>query len=230
MAVSKRLRFEIFRRDNHTCRYCGLHAPDTELRVDHVVPVALGGTDEPGNLVAACEPCNSGKTSIAPGSPLVEGVREDAIRHAEMIRQAYAITVERMGKQDDYCQEVIDHYTGETTVPSDWQDSVGRWFEMGVPIELVIEAAEKASRSRLYFKTALDRFSYMAGIVWNQVHVVNESVELKSHITGAFLTEVELSNRDVDAYHAGLSSAERHGDIHSRMLSDVVDRIETVWF
>jgi hypothetical protein len=67
MAVSKRLRFEIFRRDSHTCRYCGATAPGTPLRVDHIVPVALGGTDHPSNLVTACEPCNSGKTSTHDG-------------------------------------------------------------------------------------------------------------------------------------------------------------------
>lgn len=67
MAVSKRLRYEILRRDNHTCRYCGASAPDVPLRVDHVTPVALGGTDEPSNLVTSCEPCNSGKTSTIEG-------------------------------------------------------------------------------------------------------------------------------------------------------------------
>jgi hypothetical protein len=67
MAVSKRLRFEIFRRDSHTCRYCGATAPGTPLRVDHIVPVALGGTDHPSNLVTSCEPCNSGKTSTLDG-------------------------------------------------------------------------------------------------------------------------------------------------------------------
>ncbi|AWN05089.1 HNH endonuclease [Gordonia phage Easley] len=40
MAVSKRLRYEILRRDNHTCRYCGATAPDVPLTVDHVVPVS----------------------------------------------------------------------------------------------------------------------------------------------------------------------------------------------
>ena len=41
MAVSKRLRYEILRRDNHTCRYCGESAPDVKLTIDHVVPVSL---------------------------------------------------------------------------------------------------------------------------------------------------------------------------------------------
>lgn len=51
MAVSKRLRYEILRRDNYACRYCGASAPDVPLRVDHVTPVALGGTDTADNLI-----------------------------------------------------------------------------------------------------------------------------------------------------------------------------------
>lgn len=80
MSVSKRLRFEVLRRDNHTCRYCGGAAPDVKLTVDHVVPTALGGTDEPSNLVAACGPCNSGKTSSSPDAPVVADVEQDALR------------------------------------------------------------------------------------------------------------------------------------------------------
>lgn len=67
MTVSKRLRFEILRRDNHACRYCGGVAPDATITVDHVVPVALGGSDDPSNLVAACKDCNAGKSSVPAG-------------------------------------------------------------------------------------------------------------------------------------------------------------------
>ena len=77
MAVSKRLRYEILRRDRYTCRYCGASAPDAPMRVDHVTPVALGGTDHPSNLVAACEPCNSGKASMIEG--FVEDVQGDLV-------------------------------------------------------------------------------------------------------------------------------------------------------
>lgn len=88
MAISRRLRFEILRRDGHTCRYCGAMAPDVQLTVDHVTPVALGGSDDPSNLVAACADCNGGKSSIAPGSPLVADVAADAIRWARALDQA----------------------------------------------------------------------------------------------------------------------------------------------
>ena len=51
MAISKRTRFEVLRRDNYTCRYC--RSTESELTLDHVTPVALGGTDEITNLGAA---------------------------------------------------------------------------------------------------------------------------------------------------------------------------------
>ena len=69
MAVTKRVRFEVLRRDNHTCRYCGASAPDTTLTVDHVTPVALGGSHDPSNLVAACKDCNAGKASTSATRP-----------------------------------------------------------------------------------------------------------------------------------------------------------------
>lgn len=61
MTIPLGLRFEILGRDNFTCRYCGKHAPETELEVDHVYPRARGGSDQPSNLVATCRDCNRGK-------------------------------------------------------------------------------------------------------------------------------------------------------------------------
>jgi excisionase family DNA binding protein len=62
--TSIRLRFSVLQRDGFTCRYCGRKAPDVELRVDHIVPVAQGGTDHPDNLCAACTDCNAGKADL----------------------------------------------------------------------------------------------------------------------------------------------------------------------
>lgn len=90
MAVSKRLRYEILRRDNHTCRYCGASAPDVPLRVDHVIPVSLGGPDRPSNLVTACQDCNAGKTSSMPDAATVADVPQDTFRQAAELKQASA--------------------------------------------------------------------------------------------------------------------------------------------
>ena len=61
MSVSRSTRFEIFRDDNYTCRYCGRSAPAVVLEVEHVIPRSKGGTDRRDNLVTACFDCNRGK-------------------------------------------------------------------------------------------------------------------------------------------------------------------------
>lgn len=60
-AISKSLRFEVFKRDNFRCQYCGETAPNVVLEVDHIVPVAEGGKTELINLITACMACNRGK-------------------------------------------------------------------------------------------------------------------------------------------------------------------------
>lgn len=77
MAVSKRIRYEVLRRCNYACYYCGLPAPATVLEVDHVTPRSLGGTDDAFNLVAACPDCNNGKRDSVPNQELLDRVRSD---------------------------------------------------------------------------------------------------------------------------------------------------------
>lgn len=67
-AISKKLRFEIFKRDGFMCHYCGAHPPSATLHVDHIVPVASGGRNDLGNLITACSFCNQGKGARDLGS------------------------------------------------------------------------------------------------------------------------------------------------------------------
>lgn len=60
--MSKKTRFEVFKRDGFKCMYCGAEAPKAVLHVDHVNPVANGGGNDLLNLVTSCSDCNSGKS------------------------------------------------------------------------------------------------------------------------------------------------------------------------
>lgn len=60
-SLTKKTRFEVFKRDSFTCQYCGRMAPDVILEVDHINPVANGGENELINLVTSCYDCNRGK-------------------------------------------------------------------------------------------------------------------------------------------------------------------------
>ncbi len=59
--LSKKIRFEVFKRDSFTCQYCGRSAPDVILEVDHINPVANGGDNDIMNLITSCRDCNRGK-------------------------------------------------------------------------------------------------------------------------------------------------------------------------
>jgi endogenous inhibitor of DNA gyrase (YacG/DUF329 family) len=60
----KKLRFDILKRDNFTCQYCGRKAPNVILHVDHIIPSSKGGTNDRANLVTACQDCNLGKRDV----------------------------------------------------------------------------------------------------------------------------------------------------------------------
>lgn len=60
-ALSKKARFEVFKRDSFTCQYCGRKAPEVVLHCDHIKSVKSGGHNDILNLITSCVDCNAGK-------------------------------------------------------------------------------------------------------------------------------------------------------------------------
>jgi 5-methylcytosine-specific restriction endonuclease McrA len=57
-----RRRQRIFDASQGKCHYCGTALTlDGKWHIEHKMPKALMGTDEPTNLVASCVPCNTKK-------------------------------------------------------------------------------------------------------------------------------------------------------------------------
>ncbi len=171
MALSKRLRYEVLRRDNHTCRYCGATAPEVKLTVDHVVPSALGGTDDPSNLVAACAGCNSGKSATNPDAPLVADVAADAVRWSAAIKQAAENMLAELGRRTAVYDEFHAAWTSWTTtppeLPGDWRASIDQFIGAGLPMPVLIECVDLAMGNA---KVRSDNvFRYMCGVAWNRV-------------------------------------------------------------
>jgi len=57
---------ELFRRDRHTCLFCGQEHPEEGLTRDHVIPLSRGGRDAWSNVVSACRRCNAHKGRRTP--------------------------------------------------------------------------------------------------------------------------------------------------------------------
>lgn len=82
--ISKRLRFEIFKRDRFSCQYCGLQPPQTTLEIDHVIAVANGGDNSEANLLTSCIDCNRGKSD----RPLAESPAQVDLKIADRIERS----------------------------------------------------------------------------------------------------------------------------------------------
>ena len=66
-SLPKRLRLDIAERDGWRCHYCGTEFTSGETggwQIDHRVPASRGGSDDPGNLVLACELDNQRKGDL----------------------------------------------------------------------------------------------------------------------------------------------------------------------
>lgn len=176
MAITKRLRYEILRRDNHTCRYCGASAPDVKLTIDHVLPVALGGQDDATNLVTACKDCNAGKTSTTPDSPLVADVSNESIRWSRAMEQVAAERVEERRIRDFMRESVhalwiawgwTDSEGQRRTVdlPNNWKLSVDTFYAAGIEFDDFEDLIEVAMNC----KTATDKWRYFCGCAWTRI-------------------------------------------------------------
>ena len=143
MAINKRLRFEILRRDGFRCTYCGSSPAEGELQVDHVIPAALGGTDDPQNLTTSCEPCNSGKSATPADAEMVAAV-DIAIASELAARQRIAERAldysASLNDYEDAVQGVWDYHIPQFRArytPGFGIARIAEWHDASVPVDLI---------------------------------------------------------------------------------------------
>lgn len=56
-------RYNVYLRDMFTCQYCTTQFPQSQLTLDHVLPMSKGGKTTWDNIVTACYKCNNDKDS-----------------------------------------------------------------------------------------------------------------------------------------------------------------------
>jgi len=170
-AISKKRRFDVFKRDGFVCQYCGAHPPSAILHVDHINPVALGGGNEIDNLVTSCQTCNLGK-SASPLTEIPTSLKEKALEVKERELQIAGYQSEMQKKRDriDFekwrVAEILFPGSPDNGLRKDWLRSISMFVDKLGMYEC-IDAAEIAS-------TKLNRnpsqmFSYFCGICWSKI-------------------------------------------------------------
>jgi hypothetical protein len=170
-AIGKKLRFEVFKRDEFSCVYCGATPPSVVLQIDHIHPVAEGGTNAIDNLITSCQPCNIGKgANLLTNIPqTLKDKSKDIAEKEEQLRGYYQV----VQKQQDRIEsevwkiaEIIDTTSKEFGINRDWVLSIKR-FLINLGFFDVKDAAEIARAKYKY--GGKKTFLYFCGICHNKM-------------------------------------------------------------
>lgn len=177
--LSKRIRFEVFKRDGFTCQYCGRTPPVVLLQVDHITAVANGGDDDPINLITSCADCNAGKSNIPLSSipkPLAEEIRHRK-EMSEQVEAYNAMLMEIRDIRDSYVADLASHWydqifpteAGKWTFGQQRLASIRR-FMTSLPAAKIYEAMDIALSKYPVYDTNDDRtWRYFCGICWRMI-------------------------------------------------------------
>lgn len=153
-AISKRVRFEVFKRDSFKCQYCGSSAPESILHIDHIKPVSKGGDNEIVNLVTACDSCNLGKSDkeLSDNSAVVK--QKDQLDEINEKREQLEMMLkwrESMKSiNDDYADAIakeINEYSTTRSISDHGRKSIKAWLKK-YSLNEIFEAIEKSASTR----------------------------------------------------------------------------------
>ena len=170
-AISKKLRFEIFKRDEFSCQYCGSHPPSVILHVDHIIPVKEGGDNNIDNLITSCSSCNLGKSANSLSNiPTSLKDKADLIKESEAQIKAYSKIMQ--DKKDRLYEEkwkiaaILKNKNYIEQERFNVLKTIEQFLDKLNYFE-VVDAAEIAFAK--YSHNESNKFRYFCGICWNKI-------------------------------------------------------------
>jgi hypothetical protein len=177
-AISKKTRFEVFKRDSFKCQYCGRSAPDVILNVDHILPVSRGGKNVIMNLITACFACNNGKGARELSDNAAISKQKSQLDELAQKREQLGMLVEwRESLIDAMDQEVrlikieFEKYTECELTEHGIASMRGMIKQFGYD-EVVLAISIAAGKFRDRNKAQI--INYIAGICWNRKRSATE--------------------------------------------------------
>jgi hypothetical protein len=171
-SLSKKLRFDLFKRDSFQCVYCGNRPPNVLLEIDHIIPHSKGGKDKIENLVTSCFDCNRGKSNRelteVPNAISSEISQEKLIQYKTYIKYVKELQKIKTEELELVCAIFEKYNTGYT--PSDnFRNTITQFLEK-IGLEKTCYAMEvSCTKNYTSFKYNHNNniFKYFCGICWN---------------------------------------------------------------
>ena len=175
MSISKKIRFEVFKRDGFQCAYCGKTPPDVILEVDHIQPKSKDGKDDIENLLTACFNCNRGKRNIS-----LDKIPNKLYENLEILKQKeeqlkeyrkFILKIrERINKDICTVEKKFQEYFPDKQFADHFKVSI-KQFLSKLDLYDIIDAMEY---SCLKFDESAIALKYFCGICWNNIKGENK--------------------------------------------------------
>jgi hypothetical protein len=170
MALSKKIRFEIFKRDGFQCAYCGKTPPEVALEIDHIHPKSKKGKDDINNLITACFDCNRGKKNITLDkipNKLNENLEILKIKEEQLKEYNKFIKIidKRINNNVDYIESIFKECFPEYNFMQTFKFSIKRFFT-----NLSLREIEESMNIALSKEISADRtIKYFCGVCHNKI-------------------------------------------------------------
>jgi hypothetical protein len=170
-ALSKKARFDVFKRDGFVCQYCGAHPPQVTLHCDHIVAVVEGGTNDADNLVTACEACNLGKgaRALADVPASLQSRAAEMAEREEQLRGYTEVAMARRNRLEEQSWDVAEIFMDQHRsdgINKDWFQSI-RNFVDKLGLVDALDAMQIAVARKPHSKNIC--FKYFCGVCWNKI-------------------------------------------------------------
>lgn len=237
--LSKKIRFEIFKRDKFTCQYCGAKSPEVILNVDHIDPVAKGGKNEILNLITSCFDCNSGKSDrILSDSSVVEKQRKQ-LENLQERREQIELMLEwkkSLSNFDNDVSEMISDYVESKmnpfTLNEKGKKSIFEWSKK-FETEKILDAIDISANQYLKYENDVleqesveDFINKIGGIVYVKglSPIKQKLAYIKGIARNRFFWDDKIGSIILSNY---IKQIEKHYD-EEQILKDLENEVMTI--
>jgi len=170
--ASRKIRFDVFKRDGFKCQYCGRTPPAVVLELDHIIPKSKGGPDNIDNYITACFDCNRGKGKHSLDKiPVSISDNLQVIKEKHNQLKAFNRYIEKQEKEYEAGIVAVNNIFAEYfpgKEPSDkFNRSTTKRFLTLLPKQKVITAMVLACDKRSH--NPEKALAYFCGICWNWI-------------------------------------------------------------
>lgn len=175
--ISKKIRFNVFKRDRFTCQYCGNKPPNIVLEIDHVIPVSKNGDNSELNLLTSCFDCNRGKSnrSLKDIPESIENNLKREVEASNQLKELNKFLTKKKRESDKIIKELLIYWFDNFNDSNKLLQNLSKKRSHSINIflkripKIKIKEGMDLAISQCEENSEYNLWKYFCGIIWNWI-------------------------------------------------------------